>query len=88
MFESIESQVVDQVSRHCPRALSTYLICMNNVNENGRAIFSRQEIEQRMSESYVVFRNNLKALAREGILEWHELDGMLHVALANLDSLE
>lgn len=76
-------QILEQISRHCPEALSAYLQCLNRANPEGSAFFSRDLIEVEMSDSFRVFRNQIKKLARENLLEWHSFDGGIHITLAS-----
>ena len=75
-------QILDQISRHCPDAMSVYLHCMNRVDDSLTAYFSRDMVEVDMSEDMRSFRNKIKKLARENLLEWHPLDGGIAVTLA------
>lgn len=79
------TEVLERISRHCPSSLSTYLHCLNRADAMGKVYFSRHDIEVTMSESYAVFRNNIKKLARENLLEWHPFDGGIAVTLADID---
>ena len=74
--------ILDTISRHCPEALSTYLQCRNRADADGQVSFSRTLIEVDMSEDFRTFRNNIKKLARENLLEWAPLDGGISVILA------
>ena len=76
-------EVLDQIGRHCPRAMSVYAVCLGRVDENLSVIFTKEEIVRDLSESYCKFRNDLKALAREGLLEWHEMHDKLHVIIGD-----
>lgn len=82
IFQILTPETIDIISRHCPRAFSTFIACLNRVDDEGRCCFSKEDITLGRSESYAIFRNNLKALAREGLLEWGELDGKIHVTIA------
>lgn len=77
-------EVLDRISRNCPEALSAYLHCVNRVSSSGCVFFDRDMIENDMSESFIKFKNNIKKLARENLLEWHELDGGLNITLADV----
>lgn len=79
------SEVLERISRHCPSSLSTYLHCLHRADGQGRVYFTRNDIEITMSESYAIFRNNIKKLARENLLEWHPLDGGIAVTLADIN---
>jgi len=74
-------EVLERISRHCPEALSAYLQCMNRANKEGSVYFSRGLIEVEMSEDFRSFRNNIKKLARENLLDWHPFDGGLSVTI-------
>lgn len=75
--------ILEQIGRHCPRAMSIYALCLARADENLSLIFTKEEIRNDLSESYCKFRNDLKALAREGLLEWHEMNGKLHIILGD-----
>lgn len=75
---------LDRISRHCPEALSAYLQCINRSNSDGTFFFSRQFVEEEMSEEWRPFRQNIKKLARENLLEWHPIDDGISVTLADL----
>ena len=88
-YYNISSQeVLDRISRHCPEALSAYLQCVNRANENGSIFFTKAMVDQEMSECWIKFRNNIKKLALEHLLEWHYLDNGIVVNLAVLDEDE
>ena len=75
-------EVLERISRHCPRALSVYLQCINRANEDGIIFFSRNAIDIDMSEDWNTFRRRIKELARENVLEWLPLDGGIYITLA------
>ncbi len=77
-------QLLETISRHCPSALGTYLHCLNRANHDGDVFLSKQMIQEDMSESWTAFRNNLKKLARENILEWHVLDSGVAITLLEI----
>lgn len=85
MYVYLSLEILDQIARHCPRALSTFVLCLGRANEVNHCVFSKEDIQLEMHESYTVFKNNLKSLSREGVLEWHNIDGKVHVTLANFD---
>jgi hypothetical protein len=85
-IHSITSQeILERISRHCPEALSAYLQCINRADSEGVIYFSRMMIEVEMSENLHTFRNNIKKLARESLLEWQPFDGGISVQLAEQD---
>lgn len=85
-YYNISSQeVLDRISRHCPESLSAYLQCVNRADEEGTIFFTRAMVDQDLSECWTKFRNNIKKLALENLLEWHYLDGGISVTLAQID---
>ncbi len=81
-------EILERISRHCPAALSTYLQCVNRANKEGTIHFSRKMVDVDMSEDWRSFRNNVKKLARENLLEWIPLDGGISINLAEQDEDE
>lgn len=86
-FHTITSQeILDRISRHCPAALSAYLQCINRCNEEGSVFFTRSLVENDMSENWTKFRNHIKKLALENLLEWHPFDNGISITLADIDA--
>lgn len=71
-YAIVQQSTLDAIARHCPRALYTYTTLMGRADDGGALKLSREQITHDMSESYARFRNNVKSLALEGLLEWHE----------------
>ena len=86
---SEENQLVlDTISRHCPKALSTYLHILNRVNDDGSCFFSKQMITDDMSESWCKFINSLKSLTRENLIEWHYLHNGVAIVMVDFNAHE
>ncbi len=81
-------EILERISRHCPEALSIYLQCINRANSDGGIFFSREMVEVNMSEEWRPFKNNIKKLARENLLEWHPFNDGISVTLADPDANE
>lgn len=80
---SVTSQeTLDQISRHCPDALSAYLQCVNRCNSDGFVLFTREIVDIVMSDNMRNFRTKIKKLARENLLEWHPFNDGIAVTLA------
>lgn len=79
-------EILDTISRHCPGALSVYLKCINFADGDGNVFFSKPQVEIDMSEDWRSFKNNIKKLARENLLEWHPIDNGISVVLAAIDN--
>lgn len=81
-------EVLDRISRHCPGSLGAYLQCINRADSDGNVFFSRQMVEIDMSEGWAKFRNQIKKLALENLLEWHPFNNGIHITLAAIDENE
>lgn len=75
-------EILERISRHCPEALLAYLHCINRADVEGKVFFTRNMIEVEMSEKWTKFRNQIKKLALENLLEWHPFNGGLAITLA------
>ena len=84
LYHVTSQEILDRISRHCPQALCTYLQCINRADNDGTVFFSKELVEIDMSEAWVRFRNHLKKLALENLLEWHPFNGGISVTLAAL----
>lgn len=85
LYTITSQEILDRISRHCPEALSAYLQCINRADQNGNVYFSRNTIEVDMSERYTPFRNHIKKLALENLLEWRPLNQGIAITLAAID---
>lgn len=85
LYAITSQEILDRISRHCPNALSAYLHCINRADANGQVFFSRDYVEIDMSEGWTKFRNHIKKLAIENLLEWHPFNNGIAVTLAALD---
>lgn len=84
LYNVTSQEVLDRISRHCPESLSAYLHCINRASDEGRIFFSREMVEVDMSERWTLFKNNIKKLAIEGLLEWHPFDTGISITLAEI----
>ena len=88
LYNINSQEILDRISRHCPDALSAYLQCLNRANEKGTVFFSKDLVEIDMSEKWTKFRNRIKKLALENLLEWHPFDNGISVTLVTQDEDE
>ena len=88
LYAITSQEVLDRISRHCPQCLSTYLQCINRADNEGNAFFTRSLVEIDMSEGWTKFKNNIKKLALENLLEWHPFNGGISINLAAQDENE
>lgn len=88
LYTITTQEVLDRISRHCPEALSAYLHCINRADSDGTVFFSRSIVEIDMSEGWAKFRNHIKKLAIEDLLEWHPFNNGISVTLAGIDENE
>lgn len=61
--------------------MPAYLLTLQQVDD-GSATIARSYIEQDKSMSWIKYVNDIKALARLGLLEWHRAGDTLSVTLA------
>ena len=87
LFALTHQEVLDRIARHCPRAMATYLQCINLSKNNPRKpiTFTRYHIEREMYENFTMFKNNLKKLALENLLEWQLLDNTIFITMADIN---
>lgn len=86
LYAVASQEVLERISRHCPSALSAYLQCINRSDANGTVFFTKNQVEIDMSDDFRSFRNNIKKLARENLLEWHPLLDGLSITLADTNA--
>ena len=72
---------LDTIARHCPTALSTYIVCVGRSNDVGQVTLKKYQIVDEIGDSWAKFNNNLRRLYREGVLEYHRMDDMLQITL-------
>jgi len=88
LYAITSQEVLERISRHCPESLSVYLQCINRANQEGTVFFTKSLVEVDMSEGWTKFKNQIKKLALENLLEWHPFNGGISVTLAALDENE
>lgn len=88
LYAVTSQEVLERISRHCPEALSAYLHCINRANNDGTVHFPRSMVEVDMSERWTPFKNHIKKLALENLLEWHPFNSGISVTLAAIDDDE
>lgn len=81
IYKITSQEILDRISRHCPEALSAYLQCINRIDSDGMAFFSRDTVEIDMSENWHSFKNNIKKLSRENLLQWLPFNDGISVTL-------
>lgn len=84
LYAVTTQEILERISRHCPEAMSAYIQCLNRAGNDGTVYFSKQMIDEILSEEFPIFRKNIKALAREDLLEWHPNPDGISVTLANI----
>lgn len=85
LYAITTQEILERISRHCPEALSAYLQCMNRANHDGTVYFSKSTVEVDMSEGWIKFKNQIKKLALENLLQWHPIDNGISITLADID---
>lgn len=88
LYAITTQQILERISLHCPDALAIYLQCLNRANQDGSIHFSRDLVEVEMSYGWTKFRNSVKKLALENLLEWHPINNGISITLAAIDEDE
>lgn len=88
LYAITSQEVLERISRHCPQSLYAYLQCINRADNRGTVYFTKSVVEVDMSEGWTKFRNQIKRLALENLLEWHPFDNGISITLAALDENE
>jgi hypothetical protein len=88
LYTITTQEVLERISRHCPEALSAYLHCINRADSYGSVFFSKSMVEVDMSEGWAKFKNHIKKLAIENLLEWHPFNNGISVTLAGINEDE
>ncbi len=88
LYAITSQEVLERISRHCPQSLGVYLHCINRADSQGKVFFSRSLVEVDMSEGWTKFRNQIKKLAIENLLEWHPFNNGISVTLVAQDENE
>lgn len=73
---------LNQVAEFNPRAIFTYMLLERRRDEESRVFLTRDYIVKDLSLSWTRFLNDVKSLARMGILEWHLAHNNLQIILA------
>ena len=88
IYAVTSQEVLERISRHCPKSMCAYLQCLNRANSEGSVFFSRDVVEVDMSEDWKKFVNQIKKLALENLLEWHPFHDGISVTLAAINTHE
>ncbi len=88
IYAVTSQDILDRISRHCPESMSTYLQCINRVNSDGTVVFSKDMVEVDMSVGWTKFKNQIRKLSLENLLEWHPFDGGISVTLVDQNEPE
>ena len=81
-MHEIPQEALWQIAESAPRAMPAYLLTYQQV-ERGSATIARDYIELDKSMSWTKYKNDLKSLARLGLLEWHQKGKNIVVRLDN-----
>lgn len=88
MYAIMSEEVMEKIAKHCPKAMWTYMQCMVRADKDGNVFFSRADVDVDLSESWTIFKGNIKKLALENLLEWHPIDGGIAITMAPVDDYE
>lgn len=76
---NIPTEYLHRIADHCPRALSVFLLCWQTGQVD---ITLTDERIKNFCLSKTKIKNDLRSLAKEGLLEYHDNGEVLSVTLA------
>lgn len=79
----ISIEYLNRIADHCPRSLSTYLMCYRDCDDDLMLTLHRKSVLNDAYTSWTRTVNNLRELAHEGLLEYHMKGEYIHVNLAS-----
>lgn len=79
----IPIEYLNRIADHCPRAMSTYLLCWREADDDLDVMLSKRFILFDYYNSFTRVLNDIKALAREGLLSFTVQDDAIFATLAN-----
>ena len=82
---NVSIEYLNKIADHCPRALGTYLMCWRRADDNLQLTLSRQVISDELA-TYTRTINDLRLLAREGLLEFYHMQDIICITLAAYDT--
>jgi len=82
IYTILTYEILDKIARNCPRALCSYMHIVTRANSDGNVMFSQQQITDDFSESFTKFRNDLRSLTRQNLIEWHQMKNVIRIQLA------
>lgn len=74
-----------QISEKYPRALAAYILCWQHADSDLSCLMTREFISVDKSMSWAKFYNDIKSLARLGLLEWFPKEDCIHITLVGLE---
>jgi len=88
LYNITTQEILERISRHCPESMHAYLQCLNRAHRKDTLFFSKSMVETDMSLGWTKFKNHIKKLALENLLEWHPFNKGISVTMAALDEDE
>lgn len=76
---NIPLEYLHKIADHCPRALGVFLLCWQ---QGKTELILTREMAERFCVSWTMIKNDLRSLAKEGLLEYFDNGEMLSVTLA------
>jgi hypothetical protein len=83
----IPTEYLFQISEQAPRSLSAYIMLCHIADNDGRVEVDREWVENTKNLSWTKFKNDLRALARLGLIEWVVSKQSVIVHIADLHEL-
>lgn len=72
LFAFVDPETITRIADYCPRAMTTYMICLNKSNFVEGCTFTRDEIVNDRVRSWVKFKNDIRSLSRLFLLTFED----------------
>ena len=76
-----------QVSEHCPKAVSTYLLLWRKADDNFQIQFNKKNIREELLISVAKFRHDLLLLVKEMLISIEETPTKIFIELVKWDDV-
>lgn len=80
---SLSLDVLDNIARHCPRALETYLHVWLKADNDGVLVVQKDDVVEELCLSFTKFCNDLRTLSKEDLLKFNKSDIGVVIQLAD-----
>lgn len=85
-FALTDESTVSRIADICPRAMSTYFICLANADSEGNCHFTRDDILNTKIRSWTKFKNDIRSLSQLFLLNFHDQGHEIGVNMIDMET--